>query len=322
MGDKRILLGTFPFGTTGSKPLEILRQTGWELVVNPYGRRLKSGEVIEHIQNVDAVIAGTEPYNSETLKASKRLKLICRVGIGLDSVDLEFCRQQGIGVTYTPNAPSQGVAEMTVGFIISLLRHIPQSDASVREGLWNRLMGLLLREAKIGVLGVGRIGNIVINLLQPFNPTILAHDSNPEVHGRPIPNVEWVDLDQLLIHSDILSLHIPMNKRNHHFIGRYQIAKMKTGAIIINTSRGGVLDEGALYNALIQRHLGGSALDVFEKEPYEGPLTRLDNVILTAHMGASARGSRYLMELGAAEDCVRVLNGEAPKHDAIAESQE
>lgn len=313
----RILIATSPFGETGRKPQDLLEATGWDLVRNPYGRRLKSGEVGKHLQGVHGVIAGTEPYNAETLAGADHLRVIARVGIGLDSVDLEYCRSRGIRVTYTPEAPSDGVAELTLANIINLLRRIHESDRSVREGAWNRLMGQLVREVTIGVIGVGRIGTRVISLLQPFQPRILATDANPAVQGTPLPNVRWCPLDDLLQNSDVVTVHIPLNARNQQFINRTRIARMKTGAMVINTSRGPIVDEDALADALRQRHLGGAALDVFTKEPYEGPLARLENVVLTAHIGASANASRYLMELGAAEDCIRVLRGEPPAHDAI-----
>ena len=315
----KVLIGTHPFGATGRKPLDLLEQTGWTLIQNPYGRRLKADEVGKHLADVDGVIAGTEPYRAETLKEAKRLKVIARVGIGLDSVDLAYCRDRGIAVTYTPEAPSDGVAELTVANILKLLRHIHESDHSVREGAWNRLMGLLVREITIGVIGVGRIGGRVIRLLQPFHPNILAHDINPAVRAEKLPHTRWCELDELLKTADLVTVHIPLNDANRHFIDRRRIGEMKTGALIVNTSRGPVVDETALTDALQQQHLGGAALDVFEKEPYEGPLTKLDRVVLTAHMGASARLSRYRMELGAAEDCMRVLKGEAPAHDAIAD---
>ncbi|MCE9613230.1 MAG: phosphoglycerate dehydrogenase [Lentisphaerae bacterium] len=315
----KILVATHPFGDTGRQPLDLLESTGWELVRNPYGRRLKTGEVGKHLQGVDGVIAGTEPYTAETLAQADQLKVIARVGIGLDSVDLAHCRDRGIRVTYTPEAPSDGVAELTLANIINLIRAVHESDHSVREGAWNRLMGRLVREVTIGVIGVGRIGSRVISLLQPFQPTILATDTNPAVFGRPLPNVRWCGVDELLQRSDVITVHIPLNARNRHFINRDRMARMRTGVLLINTARGPVVDEAALTDALIQRHLGGAALDVFESEPYEGPLARMDNVVLTAHIGASARASRFLMELGAAEDCVRVLRGEAPMHDAIAD---
>ncbi|MDA0990776.1 MAG: phosphoglycerate dehydrogenase [Verrucomicrobia bacterium] len=314
-----VLIATHPFGETGREPLEQLQQTGWTLHRNPYGRRLKAGDVEKHLAGIDAVIAGTEPYNAETLSRAQQLKAICRVGIGLDSVDLHYCKAHNIQVTYTPEAPSDGVAELTLGNILNLVRHIQASDRSVREGAWNRLMGRLVNELTIGVIGVGRIGERVIRLLEPFGARILATDTNPAVHGRPLPGVTWCDLPTLLKASDLITLHIPLNAANRHFINRERIGCMRTGVMLINTSRGPIVDEAALTDGLLQKHIGGAALDVFESEPYEGPMTRMDNVVLTAHIGASARASRYRMELGAAEDCIRVLTGQPPAHDAIAD---
>ena len=322
MADKRILMAAYPFGTTGKKPLELLEQTGWELVFNPHRRRLKPHDVVDLLQDIDGVIAGTEPYNSETLCNADRLQVISRVGIGLDSVDLEYCRDNNIQVTYTPDAPSQAVAELTVANILNLLRHIHESDRSVRAGAWNRLMGWLVQETTIGVIGVGRIGSLVIGLLEPFHPTILANDTDPKVHGMPMPNTKWCPVEDVMRMADVITVHIPMCTENRHFINRYRIAQMKTGAFLINTSRGAIVDTEALTDALLQNHLGGAALDVYENEPYEGPLTKLENVVLTAHIAASAKQSRYLMELGAAENCIKVLNGEPPNNDALKDTFE
>ncbi|MFC1462245.1 phosphoglycerate dehydrogenase [Verrucomicrobiota bacterium] len=314
----KVLIATSPFGEASREPLDLLEATGWDLVLNPYRRRVKAGEVADLIGDADAVIAGTEPYNGETLARAQNLKVIARVGIGLDSVDMDYCRAHGVQVTYTPDAPSDAVAELTVANILNLLRHIHTSDHSVREGAWNRLMGVLLREAKIGIVGVGRIGARVIRLLSPFQPAVLATDTDPLVCEQELPNTEWCSIDRVLGEADVVSLHIPLNQENRGFLDRDKIARMKTGARVVNTARGGVLDEVALTDALLQGHLGGAALDVFDSEPYEGVLTRLDNVILTAHIGASARMSRYLMELGAAQDCIRALRGEPVAHDACA----
>lgn len=317
MANKKVLLATWPFGATGRKPLDLLEETGWKLVFNPHRRRLKLDEVGDLLKNIDAVIAGTEPYTAETLCNADRLKVISRVGIGLDSVDLQYCRDHQIGVTYTPDAPSAAVAELTVANILNLSRHIHRSHRSVQEGAWNRFMGRLVQELTIGIIGVGRIGRRVINLLEAFQPTILANDIDPAVHNTTLPNTKWCSTEEIIRTADVISVHIPMCKENHHFVDRSLISNMKTGAFIINTSRGGIVDTEAIVDALAQNHLGGAALDVFENEPYEGPLTKFDNVVLTAHIGASARKSRYLMELGAVENCIRVLNNKIPNNDAI-----
>lgn len=315
----RILIAASPFGKACGRSLDLLEGSGHELVPNPFGRRLKAGEVQDILPGVDAVIAGTEPYKPETLAKADRLKVICRVGIGLDSVDLDYCRAHDIAVTYTPEAPAEAVAELTVCNILNLLRHVHQSDRSVREQAWNRLMGRLVRETTIGVLGAGRIGSQVIRLLAPFSPTILATDVDPAKRAQSLPNTTWVGLESLLTQVDVLTIHIPLAERNRGFISRERIAQMKTGALLINTSRGLVVDEQALTDALLQRHLGGAALDVFAEEPYSGPLTRLDNVILSAHIAASAKESRCRMELTAAEDCLRVLSGEKAQSPAPRE---
>lgn len=319
MGAK-VFIATFPFGKCGKKPIEILQEKGYELVFNPLKRRLKGKEIIDLVKDVDVIIAGTEKYPDEVLDLPN-LKAICRVGIGLDNVPLKKCLDKGIKVAYTPDAPSPAVAELTIAFIIDLARRIHESDKSVREGFWNRYLGLLLNELTIGVVGVGRIGRRVIKLLQPFEPKILANDWHPD-HSLDKLNFEWSNLDSIVETSDIITFHIPGDKRNHNFINRKLIGRMKTGSSIINTSRGTILDEVALHDGLIQGHLSSAALDVFKDEPYNGPLQKLENVIFTAHMGASAGHSRYLMELGAAEDCINVLEKNTLKNDAIKENPE
>ena len=249
MESMNVLLSAYPFGTTGRKPLDLFEATGWNLIPNPHRRRLKTGEVTSLLKGVDAVIAGTEPYTEETLANADRLKVIARVGIGLDSVDLAYCKKKGIAVTYTPEAPSDGVAELTVANILNLLRHIHAYDRSVRELAWNRLMGRLVREITIGIIGVVRIGSRVIRLLQPFQPRILAYDIDPKVMAQSFPNVQWVERDRVFRESDLISLHIPLNKANHHYLNRERLCLMKTGALVINTSRGPVVDEAALTDA-------------------------------------------------------------------------
>jgi len=312
----KILVATYPFAQTGKKPLELLQKTGWDIIFNPYERRLKVGDLEKIIEGVDAIIAGTEIYPVELLKRSS-VKVISRVGIGLDNLPLQECEEMGINVTYTPDAPSLAVAELTIANIINLARFIVPSDHSVREGAWNRLIGSLIFDLTIGIVGIGRIGKHVVRLLQPFNPKILVNDINPDFEFGKKYNLQWCSKEEIFSYSDIVTLHIPGSKQNFNYINRDTIALMKTGSVVINTARGTIVDEKALYDAIQQGHLSGAALDVFKTEPYEGPLTKLENVIHTAHIGASTKGSRFLMELGAVEDCIRVLNGEEPLHNAL-----
>ncbi len=314
----RILITTYPFGNCGLKPLELLESSGHEIVNNPMNRRLKASEIPDLIKDFDIIVAGTEPYPVDALENSN-VKAICRVGIGLDNVPLNYCQKKGITVTYTPDAPSQGVAELTVANIINLSRMIMKSDRSVRELAWNRYLGYLLEEMTIGIVGLGRIGSKVVKLLQPFNTRIIATEIIDKSELSAQYNFELVEKEYLLSHSDIVTLHIPSNNENQDYISRETLSIMKTGSSLINTSRGKIVDEYALYDALVQNHLSGAALDVFKEEPYEGKLTNLDNVLFTAHMGASAHKSRYLMELGAAEDCLNFINNTPLQNDALTD---
>ncbi len=312
MSQPIIQVTTHPFGECGSKPRQLLEETGWEVRYNPFGRRLKLHEARDLMRDVHGVIAGTEPYTREFIEQAPNLRVISRVGVGLDNVDYNACVDRGITVTFTPEAPADAVAELTVAQILNLLRRVHESDRSVREGAWNRYLGSLVREVTIGIVGVGRIGKRVVKLLQPFQPRILACDLQPDREFGERYNLTWVDLPKLLQQSDIVTLHVPLNDRNRGLISRDQLAQMKPGSMLVNFSRGKVVDESALENAIRRKHLGGAALDVFEDEPYEGTLTRFPNVVLTAHIGASARQSRYQMELQAVENCVDVLAGREP----------
>jgi D-3-phosphoglycerate dehydrogenase len=307
-----IQVTTHPFGACGDRPRRVLEGLGGEVRYNPYGRRLKPHEVADLVGDCHGVVAGTEPYTREVIEGAPDLKVIARVGVGFDNVDFEACRERGVLVTFTPEAPADAVAELTVCQIINLLRKVHDSDKSVREGAWNRYLGHLVREVKIGVLGVGRIGKRVVRLLQPFQPQVFGCDLAPDLEFGRQYNVTWMSRDELFRTCDLVTVHVPFNEMNRGLVGYEQLQAMPRGGYVINASRGKIVDEKALVEGLSWRHLGGAAIDVFENEPYDGPLTRFDNVVLTAHMGASARRSRFLMELGAAEDCVRVLSGQAP----------
>jgi D-3-phosphoglycerate dehydrogenase / 2-oxoglutarate reductase len=313
----KVLLSTFPFGKYDKSPIKLLEETGWEIIYNPFKRRLKPSDMPELTSGVDGIIAGTEPYTRELFERNKgSLKVISRVGIGLDSIDFGAAHDNDVKITYTPDAPSQAVAELTVAQIINLNRYIMSSDRSIRSHAWNRMIGWLICERKIGLLGLGRIAKKVAQLLKPFGCQILVSDPNPDLAFIQEYGLTLVDSDELFRTSDVLSVHIPLNSANHKFICRDRIAMMKTGAFFINTSRGPVVDEAAITDALLQGHIGAAALDVFEKEPYEGVLSKLDNVILTGHIGASAKQTRLDMEYRATEDCIRVLKGLPPLRPA------
>jgi D-3-phosphoglycerate dehydrogenase len=258
---------------------------------------LTEDEAIENLRdNVIGLIAGLEPLNARVLDAAPSLKAIARVGIGLDTVDLAAAEARGIEIFNTPEPPAQAVAELTIGHILGMLRNISRVDRAIRSGEWKGQFGQLLAGKTVGVVGFGRIGRKVTDLLVPFGVNVIAHD--PITSNAP--GVRFVDLSTLLATSDIVTLHVPYTMDNHHMIGGKEMASMKKGAFLVNIARGGLIDEDALRSSLVSGHLAGAALDCFEVEPYAGPLKDLNNVVMTAHMGTYATETRGQMEREAA----------------------
>ncbi len=300
-----ILITTSSFGKQDSSLLHILSENRLSYKLNPYARKLTEAEVVELIEQHQPVgmIAGIEPLTRQVLEKAKNLKVISRAGIGMDSVALQAAKNLGVVVTNTPDAPTIPVAELTLGMILSLLRRIHISDASIQRGDWVRPMGNLLHDKTVGLIGCGRIGSYLAGLLSSFGCKNLGCD--PFVNKSD--NFFLASFERILSDADIISLHIPCNKENHHFINAKRIQSMKKGALLINTARGGLIDEDALYNALSSGYLGGAAIDCFEQEPYTGKLKDLDNVLLTAHIGSYAQEGRVMMERQAVENLLREL---------------
>jgi D-3-phosphoglycerate dehydrogenase len=300
-----VLLSVSSFGVADPAPRERLEAAGLEVRENPHGRRLKQEEIIELIGDVDALIAGTEPLNAEVLAAARKLRVISRVGVGLDNVDLNAARAEGIVVRNTPEAVTNPVAELTLSSIINLLRDVSLMDRELRDGGWNRRMGRMLTGRTVGIIGLGRIGRRLSTLLAPFDVRLLATDRAPDHQVAKRLGVTYVPLERLLAESDVVTLHLPGASRP--IVGAEQLAAMKPDAVLVNTSRGGLVDERALYAALTEGRLAAAYIDTFEDEPYEGPLRELPNVLLTPHAGSFAAEARLQMELEAVENMLAAL---------------
>jgi D-3-phosphoglycerate dehydrogenase len=296
----RILVSTSSFNVRDNAALAALRDAGCEIVTNPHGRRLTEDEAVALLQgDVIGMVAGTEPLTRRVLEAAPALKVISRCGIGLDNVDLQAATERGIDVYNTPDAPSAAVAELALGLMLGVLRKIAEADRNIRAGKWRPLMGGLLGQRTVGVIGYGRIGRRVAGLVRAFGARVLAHDARKL---PPETGVDFCGLDELLAAADVITLHLPSGPDTLHFIGRARIAKIKPGAVLVNTSRGDLVDEAALCEALAAGRLGGAGLDTFEREPYSGPLCQLPQVVLTAHMGSYAEEARSVMEEEAARN--------------------
>ena len=306
-----ILITTVPFADKNSLPLELLSGAGANFVINPIGRKLKEEELAELIGDYDILIAGTEPITAKVLGRASKLKLISRVGIGLDNVDLLEAQKRGILVSYTPDAPAPAVAELTIGLMLSLLRNIHLANKQMHEGEWNRYFGRRIPEITIGIIGVGRIGGRVLRRLASFGtPRILVNDLTPNRNVTDKLKLEWVDKETIFKESDLISLHLPLTPLTKNLITKKQLLLMKKDSIIINTSRGGIINENDLFEVLNEGHLSGAALDVFEQEPYYGSLNQIDKCILTSHMGSMSIDCRIKMEIEATEEAIRFIKGE------------
>ena len=306
----RILITTVPFGAHNKLPLELLASTGVEYSINPLGRRLKEQELAQMATDAEVIIAGTEPITATVMDAAPNLKLISRVGIGLDNVDLLSARERGIDVSYTPEAPAPAVAELTIGLILSLLRHTNLANLQMHRGEWDRHMGRRISEVTIGIIGTGRIGSRVLRRIPVFGtPRTLVNDLIPGNKLGPELKLEWVSKDDIYREADVISIHVPMTRQTFNMIGTEQLRQMKPDALLINTSRGGIINESDLYQVMSEGHLGGAAIDVFQDEPYVGPLGGIDRCLLTCHMGSMSIDCRFRMEIEATEEVVRYLRG-------------
>ena len=317
----KVLVSTFPFGQTDPKAAELIVKQGWELEFNPYGRKITLSELKVMLTGVDALIAGTEELNKETLELANNLKLISRVGIGLDGIDWKEIKRRKIEVAYTPEAPTLSVAELTLGFILDLSRGITNTTVNMRNRVWERYSGMELTGKTVGIIGLGRIGKTLVRLLKPFNCKILVNDIKADEEFIKKNNLTLAKKEVIYKEADFVTLHVPLTKLTRNLINEEVFKLMKKDAFLINDSRGPVVSEKALYKALKQDQIKGAAIDVYEKEPYSGILCELNNIILTSHMGSCSEESRRAMEIGAAQAVVDFFTGTPLKNRVLDEER-
>ena len=291
---------------------KMLVDAGFELVCNDTGRKLDRDEQKALIADAFAVIAGTESYDDDMLAAAPNLKLVVRFGVGTDNFDLEAMKRRGIAVGVISN--NNCVAEFAVSLILGIMKNLRLFDDAVRQGKWSRFTMRELKDKTVGIVGFGRIGRRLAHLLQGFDVELVAYDPYMNEAEAQRLNVKPVSLEELLAISDVVSLHIPATPQTHHLINRETIAKMKDGAYLVNTSRGVLIDEEALKEALESEKLAGAALDVFEREPItkDLPLNSLDNILLAPHVAALSVETNYNAGITCAESVIRVYEGGAP----------
>ena len=252
---------------------------------------LKPAELVERVKSCDAIVVrSATKVTKEIIDAGKNLKVIVRAGVGLDNIDVAAAEARRITVLNTPEAPTVAVAELVFGLMLSWARRLPQADASMKAGRWDKaqFMGTELRGKTLGIVGTGRIGRAVGYKAKSFLMKLLAYDPVTNAEFVERTGARYVDLNTLLRESDFVTLHVPLVEQTKHLIGKQQLGLMKPTAVLVNTSRGAVIDEAALVEALRSGKIAGACLDVYEAEPPVGsPLLKLPNVVLTPHIGAS-----------------------------------
>ena len=274
----------------------------------------------DKLEGVVAVLVSSEPINPEFLDKAPDLKLVARFGVGYDAVDVAECTRRGVMVTHTPEVLSSGVADHTWALILGIYKHIPLANAHVRTR-WAKREGAVpfgwdIEGKTIGILGLGRIGLEFLKRSTGFPAKVIYHDLIRKEKLEEKYNVEYVSFDDLLKRSDILTIHVDLNPSSRGILGHEEFEKMKTNAIIVNTSRGPVINEAALYEALKEGKIAGAALDVFETEPtpLDNPLLSLPNVLATPHIASASWETRKKMAIRSTGNVLSYLKGERPPH--------
>jgi len=297
-----ILIGPTSFAESDPAPLQRIAAAGFRVTDNPYRRKMTKGEIRALLtEDVVGILAGLEPLDRDVL-ATSSLKVISRVGAGLSNVDLEAARELGIAVFNTPDGPTSAVAELTLGALLCLLRRIPQSDRALHDRKWVRQMGSQLEGKTVAIIGFGRIGRRIAELLAPFRPNLMVVD--PFIEKPDVPGGSLVAFEDALPQADIITIHC---SGEACLFDDAAFARMKRGALILNAARGGVVSESAILKALDHGIVAGAWLDTFETEPYEGALCSYGNVLLTPHIGSYTAECRQCMENEAVNNLLTAL---------------
>lgn len=285
--------------------------------INSIADYATEADLIEILGDVDAILARTGSISRAVIEAAPKLKIVSRHGVGVDNVDIDACTDHGVVVTITGDANSGSVSEHAFGLMLAAAREIPTATAQVKGGVWDRarFVGRELAGKTLGLVGLGRIGARMVGHARGFDMSVVAYDPYVEAQVADEFGAELVSLEELLRRSDFVSLHLPLTDATRGLIGAQQLSMMKPSAILINTARGGLIDEESLHKALSERCIAGAALDTFAHEPLspDDPLAQMENLICSPHVAGQTEESLIRMSVRSAENIVRVLCGEMPE---------
>lgn len=312
----RVLVTARIFGHLSDEGFEIFRRRGIELAPNPYrGKGLSEGQLLELIGEVDGLLTGVDQVTRRVIEKANKLKVISKFGTGVDNIDIEAASNKGIIVTNAPNVNSESVADMTFALIFAIARRVPFAFERVKKGEWPLIVGTEVYGKSIGLIGLGQIGRRVAKRASGFGMRILAYETSPDETFIKEIGVRLVSLQSLLREADIVSIHVPLTEQTRRLIGREEFNMMKASAFLINTARGGIVDEDALYDALQSNRIAGAGFDVLQSEPPKDlKLAGLDNCVLTPHISPFTKEAIEGAEQLSAQNIIDVLEGRYPPY--------
>ncbi len=299
----------------------MLQEAGLDIVTpHPWPHQMTEEQIREQLPGHHAVLAGSEPYTASVLSQAAELKVIARIGVGHDAVDKEAATARGVAVTIAVGGNHESVAEHAFGMILSLMKQFRKTHDGLLHGEWQRIVTTSVRGKTLGIVGLGRIGRAMVPRAKAFRMKIMAAEIAPDHDYMNREGIEWVSFEELMRRADVVSLHVPLTPLTHRLIRAETLGWMKPSAYLINTSRGGVVHEPDLYEALRNRRLAGAALDVFNNEPLERtdhPFYRLENVLLTPHTAGTDDQARHDLAALAAQSIIQLARGEWPEPQIV-----
>ena len=304
------------FGKISQQPLDLLLENGCEFDTVKVNAESEA-EGMEVIKDVDVLIVGLQRITEKVLESANRLKVIGRCGTGLDNIDLKAADSRGISVVYAPGSNAHSVADFAIGLMLALARKIPLIERKTKSGEWKRFIGNEIWGKTLGIFGLGEIGSNVAKRARGFDMNIIAYDVIKNESSARKLGVEYKSKEDILKESDFITIHLPLTEETRNLISEPELKAMKKTSIVINTARGGIIDEGALYRALKEEWIAGAALDVFENEPpVPGPLFEMDNFIPCPHLAGITMEALIRVHMTVARDILAVLNGKMPEFPA------
>lgn len=309
----KIISSSPTFGKYSNVPVELLKSKGYEFEVLNYEITSNEEEFSKAIKEADGLIVGVETISSVVLSQAAKLKVIAKHGAGVDNIDLEAAAEKNIVVTNAPGANRHAVADMVFGLFLSVARSIPKAHQELKTNKWPRYVGNEIYQKKLGVIGTGKIGREVIRRAQGFNMRVFCYDRYPSDDLEHKGLGKYVSWPELIQESDFITIHTDLNKESKSLIGKDEFSLMKKNAFLVNTARGGIVDERALYQALNNGDIKGAALDVFEHEPlFESPLLTLQNFVATPHMAGYTEEALREVGMLTAQNIIDVLEQRQP----------